>query len=467
MVQFEKETKAIRPVSQAVNDTLGFGKLPSGPFNFGLYFNKWMYVVDGRFSQERLAGKAWACCGSDETKFVRNMEKVCDPNALLDNFDIAICLFNEEQKYSRRVPKERRNRDGTTSYKEDEGSVSVSEKWERRKTEALLKEKHKALGRCAEAYRKIGYEVLTCRAMLLSSLVIGLGNEHPTEKGFRFDWTMGVPYIPATGLKGVVRLAYLVNRLNELDEEDAAGFWERINNGLLEEDAQHLFGCGGDVKNGQGDRRGGILFFDAYPEELPRLAPEIMNCHYKDYLNSKPGERDFRGPTEDQQPNPQKYWAVSPWLDNERPLHFVFRMLVPKALANAPQYKKFRAAVQDALHIHGLGAKTAVGHGRFVDGSGTVSAAVSQGISEDQGIKQVPSAIEDEAFQKILRDVNLLTAKDKGKVGAIIEKLARLTTDRDKAAAARAIQERLGPKAFKDLKKRDFLLDLIRKVESS
>jgi len=66
MAQFEAETKAIRPVSRAVNDALGFGKLPSGPFNFGLYFNKWMYVVDGRFSQERLSGKAWPA--ADRTK---------------------------------------------------------------------------------------------------------------------------------------------------------------------------------------------------------------------------------------------------------------------------------------------------------------------------------------------------------------------------------------------------------------
>ncbi len=357
------ETQAMRPVSKAVNDALGKLKLPSGPFNFGLYFNKWMYVVDGRYCQERLPDKGWACCGADETKLVRNREKVCDPNQLLDNLDVSICLFNRDQSYRRKLPKEQRGKDGNISYKEDESAISMAEKWDWEKSEKLLKAKHVSLDKSAVAYHQLGYEVLTCRARLLSSLVIGLGNEHPTEKGFRFDWTLGVPFIPATGLKGVVRLAFLVNRLNELDETAARTFWGRITKGLLEDDAKKLFGCSEDAKNGQRDQRGGIVFFDAYPEELPRFAPEIMNCHYPDYLN----KQAERGPTEDQQLNPQKYWAVSPWLDKDRkkPLHFIFRMLVPKKLTDGPYNEKFRDALQDALYVHGLGAKTAIGHGRF------------------------------------------------------------------------------------------------------
>jgi hypothetical protein len=61
---------------------------------------------------------------------------------------------------------------------------------------------------------------------------------------------------------------------------------------------------------------------------------------------------------------------------------------------------------------------------------------------------------------------NLLSAKNKGKVGAIIAKLEILKTDKDKAAVAKVIQERLGPKPFKNLKERDYLLDLIKKAEA-
>ena len=360
-------TQGIRPVSKMVNEVLGTGALPSGPFNFGLYFNKWMFVIDGRFMEGSSSGKGWACCGSDETKTVRNRQKMCDPNLLLDNFDNTICLFNNQKVYSRKMPIMRRNRDGSVSYSEDDGPISISKMWERGKAISLLKAKHASHISCSAAYRKQGYEMKTFRAYLLSSLVIGLGNDHPTEKGFLFDWTLGVPYLPASGIKGMVRLAYLVNRLNEMDKSEAEGFWKRITNGVLDADAERIFGCEEMPKEGQQGRRGQIVFLDAYPEELPFLAPEIMNCHYKDYLNSRPEDPNHRGPSEDQQPNPQKYWAVSPWLDDHctKPLHFVFRVLVPKELAEDEFYERFRAAFEDALSTHGLGAKTAVGHGHF------------------------------------------------------------------------------------------------------
>ena len=35
-----------------------------------------------------------------------------------------------------------------------------------------------------------------------SRLVFGMGYEHPTEIGFMFDWTSGLPIIPGSSLKG-------------------------------------------------------------------------------------------------------------------------------------------------------------------------------------------------------------------------------------------------------------------------
>lgn len=356
-LNFVESTKAIRPVSKALNDAIG--GLPSGPFNFGLYFNKWMYIVSNGQDDGRKRGSPFSCSISDETKQKDGKkfdETWCRPNMLLDNLEVSLALFNGLSEYYREEPQEVKGKGKSVRVR-----CRLDAAWSRDTAAGLLSSKHNAIKDSGKAYEKLGYSLLTVRARLLSPLVVGLGNEHPTEKGVRFDWNMGVPYIPATGLKGVVRLAYLVNCLNDLDQEAAGNFWDRINKGLLEEDAQVMFGCGEDAKHGQEDRRGGILFFDAYPEELPRLAPEIMNCHYPEYLN-KSGER---GPTDDQQPNPQKYWAVSPWLDEKRPLHFIFRMLVPEEIANAPQYEKFCSALQGALYVHGLGAKTAVGHGLF------------------------------------------------------------------------------------------------------
>lgn len=118
-----------------------------------------------------------------------------------------------------------------------------------------------------------------------------------------------------------------------------------------------IFGIGGE-----GDaNRGRVIFLDVYPSTLPRLKAEIMNCHYPDYFQGK------RGPTEDQQPNPQKFWAIDPYLEDKvTPLTFVFRLLVHKDIASNQEYQTtLEDALRAALEDHGLGAKTAIGHGRF------------------------------------------------------------------------------------------------------
>jgi CRISPR-associated protein Cmr6 len=462
------ETRAIRPTSKAINDVLG--ELPSGPFNYGLYFNKWMYVVDGRFNQERLLGKGWACSESDETKLVKDRQKVCDPNQRLDNFNTSICLFNEEGNYTRKSPKEIRKQEGPTSYREEESQVTISAKWKRTEADALLKTKHVALDKTTKAYEILGYKAHSFRARLIAPLVIGLGNEHPTEKGFRFDWNMGVPYIPATGIKGVVRLAYLVNCLNDLDEEDAQYFADRVANGLLNEDAKDTFGCAEELKNHQVGQRGGIIFFDAYPESLPRLAPEIMNCHYPEYLN-KLAER---GPTEDQQPNPMKYWAVSAWADanQTKPLVFVFRMLVSKELSRPSHLEKITAAFHEALQVYGLGAKTALGHGHFElceesssalppeDGSGTEPHGRRNGVSSETSEHR--HAIEASLVEKFLMDLSRIKKSDMGRIGTVIQHIEMLPNAKEKGLVATAIREHIGPQVFKKHKRRDYLLGLIQ-----
>ncbi len=208
------------------------------------------------------------------------------------------------------------------------------------------------------SFHNLGYEYLKCEMPLLTPLVIGLGNEHPTEKGFRFDWTLGVPSIPASSIKGVVRLAAIVNEFNHYPSlDEAENFVAEIEKGKCPEGLMKIFGTGGEADAA----RGRVIFMDAYPSALPRLKAEIMNCHYPDYFQGK------RGPTEDQQLNPQKFWAIDPYLDDKgTPLKFVFRLLVHKDIAGNQEYQAIlENALRAALEDHGLGAKTAIGHGRF------------------------------------------------------------------------------------------------------
>lgn len=382
-------TPAIRPVCAQINEAIG--RLPNGPFNFGLYFQKWFYVVDGGGNAGHITRedrwkrtKTWQCCLTDETDLKKGND-TCPPNLLLDNLDVSLAIFNGAREYDREVTKIGGGKVRISSEKK-----RIDGSWDGKKAEGMLAKRHALVEKCATAFKQLGYDYLRHEVPLSTPLVIGLGNEHPTEKGFRFDWTLGVPCIPASGVKGVVRLAYLVNALNEFPtKEEAESFWREVRDDRIPECAQHLFGCS-EVKNaGQKAMRGKVIFFDALPAKLPRLKPEIMNCHYPDYLNKK-GER---GPTEDQQPNPQKFWAVDPLDENGGPLKFVFRLLLHKSIAGDKDYGPcLMTAFEAALQDHGLGAKTAIGHGRF-----SISSPVEGGTpaKADQGSVLTPKPTTD------------------------------------------------------------------------
>ncbi|NLJ29284.1 MAG: type III-B CRISPR module RAMP protein Cmr6 [Deltaproteobacteria bacterium] len=353
-------TPSMRPVSKAVNDVIG--EIPTGGFNFGLYFNKWFYVVDGS-SNHGFSKKicAWACSVPTEGK---SSIAPANPDPI-QNFHSSICLFNDKK--------------------------IGNSKWIRQTSEALLTGRLQAQEQLVKAFKKLGYESIPIKAKLRASLVIGLGNEHPMEKSFRFDWTLGIPIIPSSSIKGVVRLAYLVRELEKYDGPDIENILQRLSKGELPSDAQQVFGAANATlskseaaaKNNESARgterslRGKVIFLDAFPTQLPLLKAEIMNCHFREYLDGK------RGPTEDQQPNPQKFWAVDRLLkDGKTPLTFIFRILIgPEIVENAKQKEKLLEAIKAALEEHGLGAKTAIGHGHFKATTASSSEAVSEEAS--------------------------------------------------------------------------------------
>lgn len=318
-----KEKAAPKPVVRPVNPAVDrvIGKQPKGAFNYGLYFNKWFYVQE--------SGGKCPVEGNAE-----------DPG---DNLLPSIAMFNGE-------------------------ASPTGGKWERKTAGRLLEKRHERQEAAARSLESLGYRLLRFEAILETPLVVGLGNGHPSEKGFSFDWTLGVPYIPASGIKGVVRLAWLVKALNRIPEvQDARRFWQQVGKGRLPNEAGEARRVFGNLETSAEENlepnRGGVVFMDAFPAKLPLLKAEIMNCHYPEYLNKANGR-----PTEDQSPNPQKYWAVDPFLDRQgsERTRFVFRILMGPELAKEKAVvSDFSEAFEAALDRHGLGAKTAVGHGRF------------------------------------------------------------------------------------------------------
>src|SRR5690606_26214594 len=98
---------------------------------------------------------------------------------------------------------------------------------------------------------------LVLRLRNTSRFVTGLGRAHPVENGFAWHHTLGTPYLPGSGLKGVL-LA-----------------WMRMSGGSGRQD---WFGEMG--------RAGDIVFLDLLPVQPPALCVEIMTPHYAPYYQN-------------------------------------------------------------------------------------------------------------------------------------------------------------------------------------
>lgn len=214
-------------------------------------------------------------------------------------------------------------------------------------------------------------------ATLSSPFVSGLGSGHPTETGFILDRNTGLPCIPASAIKGVLRLACGLHI--EQTEPDSVKE-QRDKNGQSTgqweiPDTHPLFRrYFGDTDTGKKDSvRGQIAFLDAFPAALPQdgrlFKTDIMNPHFGKYYA---GEQE-QGPLETESPIPVKFLAVNSGVQ------FVFRCLalpLPERAADEPDAgvfspfdeqdeKKVQALFEIACTRLGFGGKTSVGYGHL------------------------------------------------------------------------------------------------------
>ena len=197
----------------------------------------------------------------------------------------------------------------------------------------------------------------------------GLGNEHPLENGFAFLWPYGLPYLPGSGVKGVIRQAAL---------ELAQGVWGD-RQGWSEEKTYTLKIAGKNralnmtdillgLQSSDGDDahfRGVLSFWDVIPRiHGAELAVDIMTPHQKHYY------QDGASPHESGQPLPLSFLTLPPNTD------FAFyltcdlprlKKLAPDLLTEEAGLARWQqllnAAFEHAFQWLGFGAKTAVGYG--------------------------------------------------------------------------------------------------------
>jgi len=203
----------------------------------------------------------------------------------------------------------------------------------------LLKEYHKRQD--AFVRDKLGGEVKPLKTSW--RFVSGLGMGHVLETGFIWHRTLGVPYLPGSSVKGMVR-AWAKEWSDKWDDK------------IKDEEVVALFGGTVDKseKVNKKSTAGRVIIFDALPKERPKIELDIMNPHYLPYYedNKKP-------PADYYSPVPIFFLAVASGVE------FNFYLAPRPGVGSDDDLKNASELLCKALENIGAGAKTAVGYGQF------------------------------------------------------------------------------------------------------
>lgn len=227
-------------------------------------------------------------------------------------------------------------------------------------------------------------------------MALGLGNESVYETSITLHHIYGIPYIPASAIKGIVRSWIITNCFDNKEGNKSEG---ALSNQLF----CYIFGS--PKESAKGEHQGKIIFFDAFPTSAPNIEPDIMNNHYSDYYDDKSG---IKPPADYYNPNPIFFLTVKNREENGKEVPCKFRFITGHKNKNAPIMKDgddkmysnlkellfFKQVIDGkeksvcffsginmekiktltileltqlwmelALKEHGIGAKTAVGYG--------------------------------------------------------------------------------------------------------
>lgn len=177
--------------------------------------------------------------------------------------------------------------------------------------------------------------------------VTGTGINHPAENGFNWHPTLGVPYLPGSSVKGLLR-AWLEWQASEEEQSESSP----TNDQTLISD---WFGQASQAGEDTG-KAGELIFFDALPVEAPTVGLDIMTPHMGKWYES--GQKEMTSET-----------IPADW-HTPVPISFLVCKSAKLSFAIAPRSKKSQQWVDDALaqleqalNWLGAGAKTAVGYG--------------------------------------------------------------------------------------------------------
>jgi CRISPR-associated protein Cmr6 len=217
-------------------------------------------------------------------------------------------------------------------------------------------------------------------------LVIGAGYPSFIENGFLFHHVYGIPYIPGETLKGLARAVFILSVVEAMKGKFNPS---KIEEGLSEETEKEIseeakgilhqipekiniildnYTIENPVETfrkifGSKERRGQVIFFDAYPVDFDpskHFEADIMNPHYGRYYQADEAPADWLNPT------PIHFLALKEGIDFEfslglAPLEPMEDYEEKLLLENA------RKLLKVGLENFGVGNKKRKGYGWFSD----------------------------------------------------------------------------------------------------
>ena len=183
-------------------------------------------------------------------------------------------------------------------------------------------------------------------ALFGSGLVHGVGDVNEIKIGFQFDYVSGLPYIPGSSVKGILKSmfeenCYIKEKLKEkLGRKD-------VDDAMLMSIKNKIFG----VVSGEGRMAGSVVFFDAVI--VPMAAQSIVG---DDFITP------HKSPLKD--PVPIQFLKVLPNVT------FRFSFLVKEDIRLGMKnvdVMDLKEVFKSVLLDNGVGAKTNVGYGRLVE----------------------------------------------------------------------------------------------------
>lgn len=200
---------------------------------------------------------------------------------------------------------------------------------------------HKRIKKLVARLNGISFEMET-----MDRLVTGISYPHPLENSLAWHHTLGVPFLPGSSIKGVLR-SWLES-------------WKTIDQEVID----RVFG-----KDKPAPQVGTALFFDAIPVGRVKCQADIMTPHFQTYYSQdgnakvkketkKGSNKKERFPTEHSIPIPIPFLTVAP---GQKFLFFI----APRNAAETLDIEQIRSWLEEALKTIGFGAKTAIGYGRL------------------------------------------------------------------------------------------------------